>query len=139
VRLLWKSDKDSVLPLLKKYKIIADTNALYHDFPLSFSTGKNKKEISIEYSTHISDIDERYEDSLFVMCVVNKNEKADTVKMRFGNYYDVDIFPAGIWMSPDKKYTLLAIVAETGGQHGTEFPHNIGFSFKVMKLPEERN
>jgi hypothetical protein len=136
VRLLWKSDKDSVLPLLNKYQIVADANALYRDFPFSYSTEKNKKDISVEYSTHVSVLDERFQDSLFISCMINTNEKTDTLKMRYGNYYDVDIFPAGIWMSPDKKYTLLAIITETGGQHGTELPHNIEFNFKAIKLPE---
>ena len=133
---LWKRDKDSLQPLLKHYKIVADTNALYSDFPFSYEEGKIKKDFNLEYSLHTSTIDNRYYDSISLICEISQATKTDSVQLYFGNFYDVDLHPSGIWMSPERKYALLVLVIETGGQHGTEAPHNIEYVFKTMRLPE---
>lgn len=133
---LWKRDKDSIQPLLKRFKIITDTLALYSDFPFSCKVGNTKKDFTSEYSQHTSAIDNRYFDSISIVCEISHENKTDSIKMIFGNFYDVAIYPSGIWMSPGRKYALLVLVLESGGQHGTENPHNVYYEFRAVKLFE---
>ncbi len=136
IQALWPRDKDSILPLLLKFQIVADTHQLYMDFPFDYTSGKTKKEFTMEYMHHSLQGDNHFSDSLFLMCGVRQNNKTDSLRLRLGGYKALELFPSGMWMSPDRKYGLIMVVSVNGKQHRDEPPHTIEFQPKAIKLPE---
>ncbi|CAN5416271.1 hypothetical protein BH09BAC5_BH09BAC5_14000 [soil metagenome] len=136
VELLWKGDKDSILPLLNQYKIVSDTGKLYSDFPFSTGTKEEKKDFTMEYYSHKLAADNRFDDSLFLMCGVRYKNNTDSIRMRIGGYHALYAFPTGLWLSPDKKHGLLLIVICNGKQQGDDPPHTLEFETIAIKFPE---
>lgn len=133
---LWKLEKDSLLPLLKRFHIVQETHASYYDFPFSLKNGTQNKSFGMEYSLSVSKDDERFHDSISLTCEITENQKTDSVKMKLGNLYALDISPTGLWISPDQQYALLILFTEDGGQHGDEPPHSFHYYFHALKLPD---
>jgi hypothetical protein len=131
VALLWKQHADSIYPLLRKHKIVQQARANYADLPAAFSSRK----FSVEFAPKISPMDERFKEGVKGNCMITSGNKTDTVAFHWTGFYDVDIQPAGIWLSPTEKYALVVIVCETGGQHGDLPPRNIRYVFRSLKLP----
>jgi hypothetical protein len=134
--LLWKRSADSILPLLKRFRIIP-SGAIYNDFPFHYNTAAGERYFSVSSSIHVSPYDERFHDSISISCITRNGNRIDSLRIGKGDYYALSISPAGLWMSPDRKFALVIISAEHGGQHGDERPHSIYYSVKTLALPEE--
>jgi hypothetical protein len=132
VVVLWGRDKDSIFPLLKKFNIVADTNTLYRDYPFTVSINKKSCNFTMEYSMHNAIDNPVIEDTIYMKSMIQCDNKTEAEKIKAGGFRSSNIFPSGVWMSPDKKYALVAIVSDNGEQ----LPHVMTFQFKAIKLPD---
>ena len=132
VEVLWGRDKDSIFPLLKKFNIVADTGVLYHDFPFVTSINKKVCNFSMEYSMHNAIDNPVLEDTIYMKSMIMRDNKTETQQLKAGGFRASMIFPSGLWMSPDKKYALVAVVSDNGEQ----LPHVMTFQFRAVKLPQ---
>lgn len=130
IEAFWQRDKDSIVPLLERFKIIPEEKAAYADFPAHF----DGTEYTIEYSLHTSDKSEYYYDQITGTFVVVNNQTVNRTGFSWNGYFDFNIQPAGLWMSPDRKFAITVIAMESPGLHESGHPHSVWYEFKSFDL-----
>lgn len=133
IPVFWSRDKDSIVPLLTRFHIIAQDSIVYKDFPATFGLYT----YTMEYMTHTSLYDDHFYDRIDGDCITvisGVNSASASAKISWSGFYDVNIQPGGLWVSPDGKYALAVIVTESGGQHGAMPPHLISYEVRAFPM-----
>ena len=129
----WSRDKDSIVPLLERFHIVAQDSTIYKDFPATFGL----RTYTMEYTMHTSPYDDHFYDGIAGDCVTilsGVNSSSANAPITWNGFYDVNIQPGGLWVSPGGQYALAVIVVETGGQHGALPPHLITYEVRTFHM-----